>query len=145
MLFTNIVCTTDHVVSGFTDEYKLDVTKPNVTSAMNPKIVDKTNIIYQRHDGRNDETIYNNDHPHHAEWQAHQASYVEQQQISVPLQILSPITSICWMYMCPSWRKHLDFNFQRHHNGMTIHQCTNLITPGMSNITICLIGMILPC
>ena len=31
----------------------------------------------------------------------------------VPVYILSPIVTIIWLYLCPPWKKQLDFNFKR--------------------------------
>ena len=78
---------------------------------MNKTSIAKTDLIYQPNNNNN--SMYDQYHPQYGEWQEHQVSYDEQQKLQVPLKILSPITTISWMYMCESWRKHLDFDFQR--------------------------------
>ena len=35
---------------------------------------------------------------------------------TVPVEIISPIVAISWLYMLPAWRNLLDFNFKRHDN-----------------------------
>ena len=79
---------------------------------MTPQAIIKSQISHNQNQPDND-SIYDPNHPLYAEWCDHQANYNNQQKLDVPLKILSPITSICWMYMCESWRKHLDYDFQR--------------------------------
>ena len=54
----------------------------------------------------------NNQDPNVLEMHQHDSS-VSHRTKNVPVYILSPVVSILWLYLLKSWRKQLDFNFQR--------------------------------
>lgn len=46
-------------------------------------------------------------------FQQHRSNLVNEVIDNIPLEIISPITQITWLWMCPNWRNKLDFVFQR--------------------------------
>lgn len=50
------------------------------------------------------------------EWEDHRSSLVEKKIENIPVQIISPITHIIWLWMCDNWRNKLDFVFKRSPN-----------------------------
>ena len=46
-------------------------------------------------------------------FQQHRQNLVDQRIENIPLEIISPITHITWLWLCPNWRNKLDFNFKR--------------------------------
>ena len=75
----------------------------------------KTNVAYGSGNHKNDKLWKEND-VQFMELQDHTATYTNIKLTNIPLQIISPITYITWMWMCRKWRKHFDFNFKRSSN-----------------------------
>lgn len=98
------------------DNYTIRVTRPKFVSKFSKDIKKKSDAVY--HNDKSNEFIpmYHKEHHNFGELQDHDTSYIAQSQIHVPLKILSPITSLIWMFMCPNWRNNCDFNFDRPDN-----------------------------
>ena len=59
------------------------------------------------------------------EYNEHRQQILNRKIDNIPLEIISPITQIVWLWLCPNWRNKLDFNFQRPpdwNDDMVIHK-----------------------
>ena len=98
-----------------TDTYKLDSNykfkKHKFTKSQKKKI----NKCYGNGHHR-DNAIWADSDPEFLELQDHIATYEQQKVTDVPLQIISPVTQLTWLWMCKNWRLNFDFNFKRPSN-----------------------------
>ena len=51
--------------------------------------------------------------PEFLELQDHLSTYHKNKVLKVPMQVISPVTHLTWLWMCPNWRANFDFNFKR--------------------------------
>lgn len=87
----------------------------HVSDEKSPKLTKRGKQWLQNHQSINSLRQLNNESADLLQMESHNRQ-LQQRMKNVPVQIISPITAITWMYMCNNWRNLLDFNFQRPHN-----------------------------
>ena len=76
-----------------------------------------------------DVTNLNIDDPNVAEMLQHDEQ-LSDSTTTVPAFLLSPMTQLIWLNLCATFRKHLDFNFQRHddwNDNCTVNRFNNCL------------------
>ena len=63
-----------------------------------------------------DTHMWSESDPEFLELQDHLSTYAKRKIDNIPLQIISPVTHLTWLWMCPNWRANFDFNFKRPQN-----------------------------
>ena len=60
-----------------------------------------------------DQHLWSESEPEFFELQDHLCTYHKNKVLKVPMQVISPVTHLTWLWMCPNWRVNFDFNFKR--------------------------------
>lgn len=98
----------------FLDTYQCDAKIKHYNKKFTKSQKAKAGRIYSQIDPVAD--MWDSDDPAHFDSAVHRGSYSTTTLRNVPFHVLSPITTLQWLYLCPNWRNNLDFNFQRPSN-----------------------------